>query len=147
MPAPTIRASASAGGFFWLARAIRLSRYSPGELLGGVFFADPRHPGAETAGFLLMVLLGSTLLPVVYAVVLRALGAVTWWSGLILGGVHGLLAAAALPLIGMISASVRAGRIPGPGPFGSDWGAATPVVLVIGHILYGALFGAILASS
>jgi len=67
-------------------------------------------------------------------------------AGLGIGMVHGLLAAAILPVFGTISASVRAGAIEAPGPMGTKWGWLTPFALAAGHGVYGAVIGAILGN-
>jgi hypothetical protein len=48
-------------------------------------------------------------------------------------------------MIGTVSACVRTGRIPPPGPFGIGWGKPTPGIIFAGHMLYGAVVAAILA--
>jgi hypothetical protein len=130
--------------FFWFCRAVRLTEFSPTLQLGGLFVRDPRHPATETIGFVLLLLLGSAVFPLLYNQIFALLGGATWGAGLLLGAVHGLLAAALLPPFGTISASVRAGAFPAPGPMGTKWGWLTPFVLVLGHGLYGAVCGAIL---
>jgi hypothetical protein len=135
-----------AAAAFWLFRALRLTQFSPTIQLGGVLVRDPRHPATETTGFLILLVLGSALFPVLYERLFTLLGGPSWRAGLLLGALHGLLAAVLLPVFGTISASVRAGAIPAPGTMGTKWGWLTPFVLVLGHGLYGAVYGAILGN-
>jgi hypothetical protein len=129
---------------FYIFRAFDLTQFSPTIQLGGIFFRDPRHPAAETSGFVLLLVIGSTLVAAGYSLILEMLGGPTWAAGLAIGIVHGLLAAGSLPLFGTISASIRAGVVPAPGRFGIAWGWLTPIALAAGHGLYGGVFGAIL---
>ena len=133
-------------GLFAAFRALRLTQFSPTVQLGCLFVKNPRHPAAETTGFAILLVLGSTLVPLVYAWLIEAMGGASWQTGLALGLVHGLAAAAFLPIFGTISACIRAGAIPAPGPMGTRWGWLTPLALVLGHGLYGAVVGAILGN-
>ena len=133
-----------AASVLWLFRTLDLTRLSATGQLGCLFFDDPRLPMTETLGFGLFLALHATLVAAVYAAVLRGLGGPGWGTGLGVGAVHGFLAAAALPWLARASRCVRMGRIPPPGRFGLEWGAATPVALVAGYAAYGSVFGAVL---
>lgn len=132
--------------FFWAFRALGLSRFSPTITLGCLVLPNPRLPMTETIGFAILFVLGSTLVPALYAALLSASGVSGLGAGALFGAIHGLLAAAALPWFGMISACVRSGALQAPGNFGIAWGHATPVGLVLGHLLYGGVTGAMLAA-
>ncbi len=138
-------ATTIATAFFWAYRSLGWTIFSPTIQLGGIFFRDPESPTTETVGFLLLFLLGSTAFPALYLLVMESWIGPGWFGGAILGVVHGLLAAAALPAIGTISASVRNGPLPHPGQFGLKWGRTTPLAIVLGHCIYGVVAGAILA--
>ena len=135
-----------AASVFWAFYALRLTQFSPSIQLGCLFVRNPNHPMTETVGFVLLVLLGSTIVPAVYAHVLELLGGPSWGTGLALGAAHGFLAAALLPLFGTISACIRSGAVPAPGLLGTRWGWLTPLALASGHGLYGAIYGMILAN-
>lgn len=132
--------------FFRVAYSFSVTRFSPTMQAGCIFMRNPYSPGTDTLGYLLLVALGSTVVPWLYALVMQTWTGVSWQSGLILGAAHGLAAAAALPGLGTISACIRAGAFPHPGRFGIEWGRFTPLVLVAGHVLYGGVAGAILAA-
>ncbi len=138
-------ATTLATAVFWAFRSLGWTLYSPTVQIGGIFFRDPDSPNTETLGFVILFLLGSTVVPALYSLVLGSWGGANWQSGAAVGVVHGLIAVAALPLIGTISASVRSGPLPHPGPFGLSWGRITPVAIVLGHGVYGGVVGAILA--
>ena len=131
--------------YFGLVHSLGLSRFSPTVQLGCIFLRNPRSPATDTLGYLLLVVLGSTVVPLLYAQVLEAWSGPSWRAGLVVGAVHGLIVAAALPGLGTISACIRSGAFPAPGHFGIEWGRFTPANVLIGHLLYGGVAGAILA--
>ena len=135
-----------AAAFFWVFRALRLTEFSPSIHLGCLFLRNPGHPATETTGFLLLILLGSSVVPMIYQQLFGLAGGPSWMIGLGIGAMHGLLAAAILPVFGTISACIRAGALPAPGTMGTKWGWLTPFVMVLGHGLYGAVCGAILGN-
>lgn len=138
-------ASTLAAAFYWAIRSLGWTRFSPSVQLGCVFVPDPYRPLTETIGFVILFLLGSTVAPSVYAAIFAQWTGTSWLAGLGVGAVFGLLTVAALPLLGTISACVRAGVFPPPGPLGFAWGRMTPVAVLAGHLIYGGITGAILA--
>ena len=139
-------ASIMAIAFFWIGRSLRLTSFSPTIHVGCFFNADPRQPLTDTMGFIVLVVLGSTAGPALYQTLLRSSGAEPWVLGLVTGGILGLVIAAALPVLGTISACVRTGRLPKPGRFGLALGRATPAIVVGGNMVYGAVVAAILSA-
>jgi hypothetical protein len=133
-----------AAAFFWVFRALRLTEFSPSIQIGCLFLRNPGHPATETTGFVLLVVLGSSIVPLAYRGIFSLMGGPSWVAGLGVGAAHGVLAAALLPVLGTISACVRAGAMQAPGPMGTRWGWLTPIAMVLGHGLYGAVCGAIL---
>lgn len=138
-------AATVAGAVFWFFRSVRVTIFAPATLIGGLFMREAESPASETVGFILYLLLGSTAIAVLYAWLMARFLGVGPGVGLLLGIVQGLLTAALLPIIGTISASVRSGSMPEPGPFGWSWGRTTPLVVLLGHTVYGGVLGAILA--
>jgi hypothetical protein len=135
-----------ATAFFWVFRSLGWTLFSPTVQTGGVFLRNPHSPATETLGFVLLFTLGSTLIPGAYAWLMAQWLGTGWQSGSFLGLLQGILVVGALPLLGMISASVRSGPLPAPGRLGLEWGRFTPVAIVLGHVLYGAIVGAMLAA-
>jgi hypothetical protein len=131
--------------FFWVARALGLTTFSPTIQLGCLVTADPRRPITDTVGFIILITAGSTIVPALFGLVLGGWSGPAWIGGLIVGGVVGLGVAAMLPLSGMVSACMKSGAIPPPGPMGIGWGRPTPGIIFAGHMLYGAIVAAILA--
>lgn len=139
-------ATALATSLLALLRVWKLAPLSPTGQLGCLFFRDPHKPAAELLGFLLLFGLGSTLVPALYFLLMARWGGASWQLGALLGGVHGGVSLLLLPLAGTISACVRSGHLAAPGWFGLRWGRAVPGGVLIAHVVYGALAGAILAA-
>jgi hypothetical protein len=139
-------ATTFAAACFWVFRTFAWTQFSPSSQLGCLFFGNPRLPLTESVGLVLLFVLGSTVAAWLYAALLREMGGPTLGRGALLGFVHGALVVAALPLLGTISACVRAGLLPPPGLLGLGWGRGTPAGVVAGHVVYGAAVGAILAA-
>jgi hypothetical protein len=129
---------------FWLFRSLDLTRFSPTSQLGSLFFREPNVPLTETVGFLLFLALGVSLVPAAYAWGMGVLGGAGWGTGLIVGLLNGAAVAAALPLLGRVSQSVKHGVLPPPGRLGLNWGRVTPWAVLAGHLAYGAVLGGVL---
>lgn len=139
-------ATVLAACWYWLARNLRWTVYSPLLQLGCLVFRQPRGAISETVGTVLFLVLGSTVVAALYAALLTRMGGASWTSGVVLGLIHGALFTGALPLIGTIDACVRSGLLTAPARWGLGWGWATPGVVVAGHAIYGAVLGAVLAA-
>jgi hypothetical protein len=138
-------ATLAALAFFWVARSLEWTRFSPTIQAGCLIVPDPRRPITETVGFVLLLVIGSTLLPLVFQIPLGVWGGPMWIGGVVVGGFAGLATAGMLPGLGMISACVRSGVVPPPGPFGIGWGRPTPAVILVGAMIYGAVLATVLA--
>ena len=138
-------ASVLAACVFWLFRTFNLTLFSPTSQLGCLFHDEPRVPVTETVGLALYLLLGVTAVAAVYGALMGAVGGAGWDAGVVVGAVHGAATVAALPLLGKASRCVQKGRLPHPGRFGLQWGASTPAVVMLGHMVYGGVLGAVLA--
>ena len=115
--------------------------------LFGTFFTAQRAR-AILIGYVLYML-GGWAFGFIYGLVLRDLGA-TWWIGTLLGLAHGLfLIAVLLPLLPFIHPRLASDydgpealtQLEPPGPFGLNYGRATPVSTVLAQGLFGLIFG------
>jgi hypothetical protein len=138
-------ATALAAAYFWIARSFHWTTFSPAVQLGCLVIPHPRRPITESVGMALLFLIGSSAGPRVYQGLLGLWGGPAWLGGLVFGGLIGVGSAAALPLLGLISACIRTGEMAPPGSFGLRWGRPTPVVVVTGNMVYGTVVAAILA--
>jgi hypothetical protein len=91
-----------------------------------------------------------------YAAVFALLDRATWWSGALLGALHGsvalLVIVPLLPGVHPHMASERAGPSTGPvleppGLLGRNYGRETPFVTMLAHVAYGAALGLLLRPS
>jgi hypothetical protein len=131
---------------FWLWRSLGWTRFSPTTQLGCLFVREPNVPLTDTVGLLLFISVGSTVVAAAYARLLAIVPVEGWLAGAVAGLLHGLAAAAVLPVWHRLTACGRSGRLPDPGRLGVRWGRGTPAALAVGHAAYGAVLGAILAA-
>lgn len=116
-------------------------------MLGTIVTEDPDR--ARVAGFGIHLAMGQ-LFALFYAAGFAALDRSEWWLGALFGLAHAAVALAVLvPLLPGVHprmASDRAGPastavLEPPGLFALNYGAATPLVAVGAHVLYGAVLG------
>lgn len=116
-------------------------------------FVTGRWRAAVIYGYV-FYLLGGWAFAFVYALCLGTLHVDTGWEGGLVGTVigvaHGLfLIAVFLPLLPYIHPRMASdydgagalGRLEPPGPFGLNYGWATPLATVLGQTLFGVIFG------
>lgn len=132
------------------ATALRLTRIDLPFLLGTALTQDRTRAGA--LGYALHFILG-LVFAVAYYAVFAATGVASWWLGAGLGLIHGLFAGTALvnsllplvhPRMGTsFSDASTAPLLEPPGFLLLNYGSSTPVVLIVVHVAYGALIGAL----
>jgi hypothetical protein len=119
-------------------------------ILGTVVTPDPDR--ARFAGFLIHVGVGQAF-ALGYAATFVLVGRATWWIGGLLGLLHGAVALTVLvPVFAGIHprmATHRAGPaskavLEPPGLVGLNYGAETPIVAVVAHLVYGIALGLLL---
>ena len=122
-------------------------------MLGTITTEDPDR--ARVAGFVIHLAFGQGF-AVFYAAGFAALDRSDWWLGLVFGLAHAAIALAVLvPLLPGVHprmASERAGPdstavLEPPGLLALNYGAATPLVAIGAHAVYGAVLGLFLGSS
>jgi uncharacterized membrane protein YagU involved in acid resistance len=106
---------------------------------------------AKLIGFLLHVVNG-WIFAFVYVAAFQSWRRATWWLGALIGLVHSLFVlAAALPVLPTLHprmANEQRGPTPTrqlepPGFLGLHYGARTPLSVVLAHLVYGAILGAL----
>lgn len=127
-----------------------LTRLDLPLLLGSTVTEDPDR--ARVAGFAMHLVIGQGF-ALGYAFTFFLLGRATWWMGGLLGALHVAIALTALvPLLTSVHphmATYRAGRsttatLEPPGLLGLNYGAQTPAVAVVAHLVYGVALGLLL---
>jgi hypothetical protein len=136
------------------ATELRLTRIDLPFLLGTAITADRARAGA--LGYALHFLFG-LVFAVVYYAIFATIGDGSWWLGALLGVLHGAFAGTALvnillPLVhprmgSTFSDATSAPLLEPPGFMLRNYGTRTPVIMLVVHLLYGALIGAFTAAS
>ncbi len=154
--------SALAGGFAGTialtttlagASHLGLTRADLPFLLGTAFTLD--RPRARMIGFAVHIVAGLVFSLGYYAMFI-AIGVSSWWLGALFGLGHALFAGTwlvntLLPLVHpsmgtTMTAANEAPLVEPPGFMLLNYGPATPVVTIVGHMLYGAIIGAFVAA-
>ena len=136
------------------ATELRLTRIDLPLLLGTAVSTD--RVRAEALGYALHFLFGFAFAAVYYAI-FAALGEASWWLGALFGAVHAGFAGTALvgillplvhPRMGTALSDARsAPLLERPGFLLLNYGTRTPVVMMVMHVVYGALVGAFAGAS
>lgn len=113
----------------------------------GTMFTTNMSP-AFWIGLVMHFFIGSVILALVYSFfVANALPGPSWLRGVVYGvGVWVVAMAVVMPMIGAIHPLVAAGMMPAPGFFVSSMGPMAAVGSLIGHLVYGAILGAVAKS-
>jgi hypothetical protein len=133
---------------------LRLTRVDLPFLLGTIVTADRKR--AKAIGYLLHFGFGLAF-SLGYFAIFLAIGRAGWLLGALLGVLHAAFAATALvnvllpvvhPRMGDATTSAdRVALLETPGFLMLNYGAATPVVMLVAHIAYGAIVGGFIAMS
>ncbi len=129
-------------------RLLGFSRMSL-PFLFGTFFT--MHRALAMAVGYIAYLLGGWIVAFLYALVLHDFAAASWWIGGLMGLVHGaFLVTVFLPLLPFVHPNLAThydgpsalARLEPPGPFGLNYGYATPATTIAAQVLFGLIFGA-----
>lgn len=140
-------ATAVMTGIMHGAQGLGLSRLSIPFMVGAMFSGDRRV--ATVVGFA-VYFIGGWIFAFLYFLMLTSLNLLTWWAGGLVGLLHGvLLLVAALPLLPFIhprmtsdfDAPIATPVLEPPGFLGLNYGAGTPLTLLVAQTVYGLLIG------
>ncbi|HEX5387289.1 MAG TPA: hypothetical protein VFW66_11345 [Gemmatimonadales bacterium] len=127
---------------------LRLTRMNLPYMLGAMF--TPSRDRAKLIGFGIHLLNG-WIFSLVYVAAFRAWGVATWWAGGLIGIVQALFVLTVgmriLPGLHPRMASEEKGptvtrQLEPPGFLALNYGYQTPVSVLVGHLIYGAILGA-----
>jgi len=130
------------------AQALKLTRMSLPLMLGTMFTGDWER--ARVWGFGIHFVNG-WLFSLVYALVFQSWGHASWWTGGLLGIGHGLFILVVLvPLLPSVHPRMATetrqpaatALLEPPGALAMNYGVRTPLVTLLGHIVYGVILGA-----
>jgi hypothetical protein len=135
------------------AQSLGLTRVDIPFIIGTMF--TPNRDRAKVIG-LAVHLINGWLFAIAYGLFFESIHAATWWYGALLGALQGMfIVAVLLPILpGIHPRMVSDFRGPEPtrlleppGFFVTNYGRITPLVLIVAHVLYGAMIGAFYALS
>lgn len=139
-----------------MAKAAGLTRMDMALIEGSMFTGDPGK--AKAIGmFMHLVIMSGIVIGSIYAALFAWFDVSesnAWWYGIIFGVIHGLIAGMAMVMMPAMhprmgtSASTGSGEVhlDPPGLFAHNMGKATPVGLVMGHVLYGLVLAIVYAA-
>jgi len=131
------------------AQQLKLTRMSMPYLLGTM--VTPNRDQAKIRGFL-MHLVNGQVVGLLYVAVFHQLGHATVWMGVLLGLCHGVVVLfVVIPLFPTIHprmASAEQGptgtrQLEPPGHLALHYGVSTPAMLLVSHLVYGAILGGV----
>jgi uncharacterized membrane protein YagU involved in acid resistance len=134
---------------FALTQGLGMTRMSIPYLLGSMVTRD--RDRARLVGIALHLAMG-WIFALLYTIGFEVCGAATWWRGALFGLLHALFLLGvlmpALPAMHPSMASERRGptvvrQLEPPGFFGLNYGVQTPITVVIAHIVFGVILGAL----
>jgi hypothetical protein len=132
-------------------QGLRLTRMSLPYMLGAMFV--PSRDRAEFLGFAIHVMNG-WVFSLLYVAAFHAWDLATWWAGAFIGFVHAAVVLTAgmrlLPRLHPRMASEQQGptvmrQLEPPGFLALNYGYETPAAVLIAHLAYGAILGALYA--
>jgi uncharacterized membrane protein YagU involved in acid resistance len=130
-------------------QALGLTRMNLPFMLGTMLTAN--RDRAKVLGFLVHLVNG-WIFAAVYIAAFEQLGEATWWLGAAMGLVHAsFVLAAGMPLLSALHprmASEQQGPTPTrqlepPGRFALNYGRRTPISVLLAHLVYGGILGAL----
>jgi hypothetical protein len=137
-----------------LATELRMTRIDLPFLLGTAFTSDRRR--AAALGYLLHLVAG-LIFAVAYYGIFQAIGESSWWLGAAFGFLHSVFAGTALvnillpivhPHMGTVDTAANSSpELEPPGFLLLNYGRSTPLVMVVLHLIYGAIVGEFTALS
>ena len=138
-----------------MATAAGMTQMPPMPLVTGAMLSGDRDTAVKLGSVIHYLMMGTVVFGIVYAGVFAAVGNASLLTGALIGLAHGVVVGAmAMPMMpamhprmGAVPAPVGAGgaaardadevHLSAPGFFGVQWGAMTPVGLLLGHVVYG----------
>jgi hypothetical protein len=115
------------------------------ESMLGTMAGGAPTPGRRRAGLALQLINGGLLAQPYAAILDRAPHAPGWVLGAALGLVHSVAAGGFLAAVPAVHPEIPR-RLPEPGPFYARRGTAAVALLVVIHLVYGAIVGAVYAA-
>ena len=137
-----------------MAGSMGMTRMPPMHLLTGSMMSGDRAQASKVGIMVHYIVMGTVMFGLIYAGLFTAIGSASVVTGVGLGLVHGVLVGAmAMPMMASVHPRISKAsgddgavvteegelRIAAPGFFGIKWGAMTPMGMIVGHVVFGAV--------
>lgn len=125
-----------------MARMMGMTKMDIVVLLGTMF--GPKGSGVATLFGWVAHLMSGIIFGIIYGAIfaLIRIDISLWLYGAVIGLIHGLVVGGmVMPMMGSIHPRIRDGSLEAPGTFGSNLGKATPMGLIVMHIIFGLVLG------
>ncbi len=124
-----------------LARLFELTSLNLVMFLGAMF-TQSLTAGTWILGFVIHLLI-SGLIGMVYGLIFsKVWGPANWWHGLVIAIPHLIIGGLFLLLMPAINPAVPE-LLPSPGAFAENYGTWAVLLFIVGHLVYGAVVGAV----
>ncbi len=128
----------------YMAKAMGVPMDMP-RTLGLMFMRPENKTGTYIVG-LMAHFMNGVIFAVLYAIVFAALSLAGWTWGLVFGAVHGFMAGLVMGMMPLVHPNMGPGKeLPDPGFFAKNISPMAPAGLIILHLVYGTIVGAIYA--
>jgi len=129
----------------YMAKAMGMPMDMP-RILGLMFTRPENKTGTYIVG-LMAHFMNGVIFAVIYALLFTVLGVGGWTWGLIFGLVHGVMAGLVIGMMHLVHPNMGPGKeLPALGLFARNISPMAPAGLVMLHLVYGAIVGAIYAA-
>ena len=129
----------------YMAKAMGIPMDMP-RIIGLMFTRPENKTGTYIVGTMAHFMNG-VIFAIIYALLFTVLGHAGWAWGLVFGGVHGVMAGLVMGMMHVVHPNMGPGKeLPDLGLFARNISPMAPAGLIMLHLVYGAIVGAIYAS-
>ena len=138
-----IVATAAMTALMYMAKAMGIPMDMPRML--GLMFTRPENKAGTYFVGLMVHFMNGVIFAIIYAAVFAAVGlAGGWFWGLIFGAVHGVIAGLVMGMMPIVHPRMGPGKeLSPPGLFAKNISPMAPMGLLMLHLVYGAIIGAL----
>lgn len=128
----------------YMAKAMGMPMDMPRIL--GLMFSKPENKAGTYIIGLMAHFMNGMIFAVIYAFLFTVLGVSGWTWGLVFGAVHGIMAGTVMGMMHVVHPNMGPGKeLPALGLFAKNISPMAPAGLIMLHLVYGAIVGAIYA--
>ncbi len=131
-----------------MAKAAGMTEMPPFPIMTGSMVSGDKRTATIVGTFIHYMMMGTIIFGLLYALLFAGFDSADWWLGVTIGVVHGLvIGVMAMPMMpamhprmtraAVIAEPPREIQLNAPGLMGKNWGAMTPLGVLMGHAVYG----------